>query len=226
MSPHAHKPSHTKTHTGAHARILDLDWGRSLSVVGCMNALSRSYCTHTYVLHFSRQGFAPVCACVCVRPCVLHAFACVCASLLLRVHVSGGLCVNARACARAHLRLRAFLSENLSAGVDRACVSVQRPFAGTLAARRGPAVVIARLRRADGHVCVCICVCVIGRVIRVAAGVTFTSRTTSAPWGERHGHTTVIDAAGAIYVIGGYDTGPGTLYRDVWASTDGGADRS
>ncbi len=37
-------------------------------------------------------------------------------------------------------------------------------------------------------------------------------------------HTTVVDAAGAIYVIGGYD---GTTYfGDVWASTDGGADRT
>ena len=34
----------------------------------------------------------------------------------------------------------------------------------------------------------------------------------------------MIDAAGAIYVIGGYNgTGDGTFYRDVWASTDGGA---
>jgi hypothetical protein len=32
----------------------------------------------------------------------------------------------------------------------------------------------------------------------------------------------VIDAAGAIYVIGGY--GPGdTFYQDAWASPDGGA---
>jgi hypothetical protein len=33
----------------------------------------------------------------------------------------------------------------------------------------------------------------------------------------------VIGAAGAIYVIGGYG---GTFYRDVWASTDRGADRT
>ncbi len=32
----------------------------------------------------------------------------------------------------------------------------------------------------------------------------------------------MIDAAGAIYVIGGY--GSSTHFRDVWASTDGGAD--
>jgi hypothetical protein len=31
----------------------------------------------------------------------------------------------------------------------------------------------------------------------------------------------VIDAAGAIYVIGGY--GGGTYYNDVFVSTDGGA---
>jgi hypothetical protein len=31
----------------------------------------------------------------------------------------------------------------------------------------------------------------------------------------------VIDAAGAIYVIGG--TGSGPDYNDVWSSTDGGA---
>jgi hypothetical protein len=31
----------------------------------------------------------------------------------------------------------------------------------------------------------------------------------------------VVDAAGAIYVIGGY--GGGRYFNDVWASTDGGA---
>jgi hypothetical protein len=58
------------------------------------------------------------------------------------------------------------------------------------------------------------CVCV--------EGVTWTSRTTSAPWAGREGQTTVIDAAGAIYVIGGWGGG-GTYYNDVWASPDGGA---
>ncbi len=43
----------------------------------------------------------------------------------------------------------------------------------------------------------------------------------AAGWAGRYGHTSVIDAAGAIYVIGG--TGFGTGYQDVWASTDGGA---
>jgi hypothetical protein len=33
----------------------------------------------------------------------------------------------------------------------------------------------------------------------------------------------VIDAAGAIYVIGGYNSMTGTYLQDVWVSTDGGA---
>jgi hypothetical protein len=58
----------------------------------------------------------------------------------------------------------------------------------------------------------------------LAAGVTWSCRTASAPWAARYGHTSVVDAAGAIYVIGGWGTKPGyTLYNDVWASTDGGA---
>ena len=44
----------------------------------------------------------------------------------------------------------------------------------------------------------------------------------TAPWAARYEHTTVVDAAGAIYVIGGYSYS-GTCYQDVWASTDGGA---
>ncbi len=63
-----------------------------------------------------------------------------------------------------------------------------------------------------------------------AAGVTWALRTASAPWAVRSSHTTVIDAAGAIYVIGGYNylysplVGGGTdfYFKDVWVSTDGG----
>jgi hypothetical protein len=44
----------------------------------------------------------------------------------------------------------------------------------------------------------------------------------SAPWAARGSHTSVIDAAGAIYVIGG--AGGGTNYKDVWVSTDKGAE--
>jgi hypothetical protein len=67
------------------------------------------------------------------------------------------------------------------------------------------------------------CVCAIGRVARVAAGFNWTSRTTSAPWGPRAAHTTVIDAAGAVYVLGGYFDYQNIYYlSEVWASTDGG----
>ncbi len=50
-------------------------------------------------------------------------------------------------------------------------------------------------------------------------------RTASAPWAGRDGHTTVIDAAGAIYIIGGegFNGTYGILFNDVWVSTDGGA---
>ncbi len=60
---------------------------------------------------------------------------------------------------------------------------------------------------------------------RSAAGASWTSRTTSAQWARRAIHTSVIDAAGAIYVIGGESVigSTGYYYRDVWASTDGGA---
>jgi hypothetical protein len=61
----------------------------------------------------------------------------------------------------------------------------------------------------------------------VAAGVTWTARTTSAPWAGRYGHETVVDSAGAIYIIGGSSVIgglSGTYYNDVWVSTDKGAD--
>jgi hypothetical protein len=66
---------------------------------------------------------------------------------------------------------------------------------------------------------------VIGRSPICAAGVTWTSRTTSAPWAARAYHTSVIDAAGTVYIISG-DSGSGTFYNDVWVSTDGGADQT
>jgi hypothetical protein len=57
----------------------------------------------------------------------------------------------------------------------------------------------------------------------LAAGATWTLMIASAPWGGRNSHTSVVDAAGAIYVIGGFNGG--TYYNDVYASTDKGADR-
>jgi hypothetical protein len=61
---------------------------------------------------------------------------------------------------------------------------------------------------------------VIGRSHALAAGATWTNLTSGAPWAARGGHTSVVDAAGAIYVIGGQGY---THYQDVWASIDGGA---
>ncbi len=53
--------------------------------------------------------------------------------------------------------------------------------------------------------------------------MTWTSRTTSAPWGGRNSHTSVIDASGAIYVIGGIGESYPYYFNDVWLSTNGGA---
>jgi hypothetical protein len=59
-----------------------------------------------------------------------------------------------------------------------------------------------------------------------AAGAVWRCRTMTAPWAGRYAHTSVIDAAGAIYVIGGLSARIGgngyTYFTDVWASTDGG----
>ncbi len=68
-------------------------------------------------------------------------------------------------------------------------------------------------------------------VARVAAGGSWTSITYTGDsvWAGRYGHTTVIDAAGTIYVIGGFTHsggGSSTYHQDVWKSTVGGADRS
>ncbi len=58
----------------------------------------------------------------------------------------------------------------------------------------------------------------------MVAGATWTRVIASAPWAARAGHTSAIDAAGAIYVIGGGSTGFGSNYNDAWVSADGGAD--
>jgi hypothetical protein len=61
----------------------------------------------------------------------------------------------------------------------------------------------------------------------VAAGATWTRVVHDAPWAARDRHTTVIDAVGNFYLIGGVGgacLGPcETLYQDVWLSTDKGA---
>ena len=67
------------------------------------------------------------------------------------------------------------------------------------------------------------------RGVRAAVGLlpflavpTWTSRTTSAEWAAREGDASLIDAFGAIYVLGGFGGGT-TYYNDVWVSADGGA---
>jgi hypothetical protein len=97
------------------------------------------------------------------------------------------------------------------------CVGVRarapRRCARTLMARRGPAVFMAAFAFAV------LCHRPVSRAL--AAGVTWTLVIASAQWAARQGHTTLVDAAGAIYVLGG-NAGP-TYLNDVWASTDGGA---
>jgi hypothetical protein len=74
----------------------------------------------------------------------------------------------------------------------------------------------------DGHVCVCI---THRSYARVAAGATWTLVLASAPWAARHDPTSVIDTAGAIYVLGGFGIGD-TYFNDVWVGTNGGANRT
>ncbi len=59
----------------------------------------------------------------------------------------------------------------------------------------------------------------------LAAGVTWGRVIASAPWVGRYRHTSVIDAAGAIYVIGGQGSGPSFnyFYKEVYVSSNGGA---
>jgi hypothetical protein len=104
--------------------------------------------------------------------------------------------------------------------VARLCVRAPRGCLGPAVARTATGGITSVARGgAGGHVCV-FAIGAIDRSSALAAGVTWTSRTTSAQWAARAHHTSVVDAAGAIYVIGGGDTG-GTFFQDVW--TDGGA---
>jgi hypothetical protein len=54
-----------------------------------------------------------------------------------------------------------------------------------------------------------------------AAGASWTAVKYNTPWGVRLTHTSVFDASGNIYVLGG-GNGFGSNYNDVWRSTDGG----
>jgi hypothetical protein len=50
----------------------------------------------------------------------------------------------------------------------------------------------------------------------------WSQRTANADWATRTGHTSVIDATGAIYVLGGSS---GISKNDVWRGTAGGEAR-
>ncbi len=142
-------------------------------------------------------------ACLCVRRSArVCGFAHLCANTLVCVHSA---CVCAwHGCAR----------------VPRGCV-------GRAVARRVTGGINSSARGAMGAARSCLFVLGAHRRGRRAwaAGVTWASRTLKAEWAGRFAHTSVIDAAGAIYVIGGQgkDRLSGTEYQDVWASSDKGA---
>jgi hypothetical protein len=109
-------------------------------------------------------------------------------------------------------------------GGERLCVCVS---VRARACVRAPSCVCARVRArvracvracVRAYMCVFVCAC-------VRAGAMWRSRTMTAPWAARYYHTSVVDAAGAIYVIGGWNSynGTNTYFNDVFVSTDGGA---
>jgi hypothetical protein len=174
-------------------------------------------------------------SCACVLAWVfVRAFVCVRCS----VHVCAGLCACARVCRymRALECARSYGFAFVSASIF-VCVCVQRCvcvcmarlctsrlFSGPPVARRRPVVYSAR-PAARGRARVRVCArCHRPGSRAFAAGVNWASRTASAEWAGRCGHTSVIDAAGVIYVIGGVKDNPQptVVYQDVWASTDGG----
>ncbi len=133
-----------------------------------------------------------------------------------------GLCIRAFV----HLRVRVLLPFDLRtcvrsrarARVERECVCATRlcwPSCGTAA---GCGIYSSACHAGRPRVRGCVCH---RWSVASAAGVTWSSRTTSAPWAARYAHTSVIDAAGAIYVIGGYNST--SYFNDVLVSTDGGA---
>ncbi len=159
------------------------------------------------------------CACVrehvrvrAMRVCVLGVCSFVCLFSFVRVcaaFVRACPCVACmRACVSANACVCAFPSDCIFALV---CVCVAATCGITSSARAAR-----RRRRARGWAW-----CHRPGSRASAAGVNWTSRTLVAQWAARDAHTSVLDAAGAIYVIGG--GGDIGYYADVWASTDSGA---
>ena len=61
--------------------------------------------------------------------------------------------------------------------------------------------------------------------VALLTGASWTCMTANATWAVRSEHTSVVDAAGHIYVLGGgNDNGTSYVYySDVWRSADQGA---
>jgi hypothetical protein len=116
----------------------------------------------------------------------------------------------------------------ISIGLHLRRVCSTRVCVGNACVRRGAVRVLpwhvycAALRRAGGRTCACLRLCHRPGSRALTAGVTWRLVIANAPWAGRAEHTSVIDAAGAIYVIGGFG-GVITFFNDVWVSTDGGA---
>jgi hypothetical protein len=172
---------------------------------------------------------ASACACVCGTvyggECVVYSFVCECSFLCMCIRMCPCVWVCARMCAvvSACAWVCAFISDCIFTRVCSTCVCVcvcservwQCRGAAATCGIYSSALRRALRPRARG--------CVLGHrpgSRASAAGVTWTSLSTYAEWDNRYGHTSVIDAAGAIYVIGGEGIG---FFQDVWASTDGGA---
>jgi hypothetical protein len=184
-----------------HARISVLHPCRSPSAAAHVNAAADAItCMACMSLG---KNWVRVASCGRERPRVCRCAcvcACACACLLV--------CLCARACT-------ACVNERtVRAPRGSMRPPIARPRRAVSIARPAPCVAAARV----------VAVCATGRARASAAGVTWTSRTAKAQWAGRYGHTSVVDAAGAIYVIGGSSSGgyPDFL-NDVWASTDGGA---
>ncbi len=142
----------------------------------------------------------------------------------LNLSVCACVCSDVRLCARASVFCRSIGKASVRTCAACACVRNGCAFASALCGRRGGTAGTGGINSsAGGCVCAVAVWCHRPAVVASAAGITWTSRTTSAPWAARFLHTSVVGAAGAIYVIGGSDAGGGTVYQDVWASTDGGA---
>ncbi len=149
--------------------------------------------------------------CVCVRVCVCsRPLECARVRVWLRACVCACVCACVSWCAFISLRSCVCAGKHF-----RMCVySTVCEFAS---------------RSANGRLCVCVCHRSVGRV---AVGVTWTRRAHFPPWAARCGHTSLtlqrasrVDGSGTIYIIGGRDSG-GTVYNDVWVSSDGGANRT